>query len=163
MKISDLETVFQWRNHVDVRNYMFTNQEITSEEHQSWFNLTSQDPSKKLLIYRENGRDTGFVNISITKSPTIAEWGFYLSPSAPKGSGLRLGITALNHAFDDMKLHKINGQALAFNKKSIKFHQSLGFKQEGILREQHFNGKEYIDIYCFGLIQDEWLEIRGML
>ena len=86
----------------------------------------------------------------------IADWGFYAAPDAPKGTGRKLGASALTYAFARLELHKVCGQALDFNERSIHFHLRLGFQQEGVLREQHFDGEQYHGIVCFGLLATEW-------
>lgn len=156
MVYADLELVLTWRNHPDVRRYMYTQHEITLDEHQRWFERTLPNPKKNLLIFEVNHQPLGFVNFNETGNGRIADWGFYAAPDAPKGSGRQLGRAALNHAFTQLKLHKICGQALAYNERSIQFHQSLGFQQEGILRDQHFDGEQYHHVICFGLIGHEW-------
>ena len=153
---ADLERVLAWRNHPDVRRYMYTQHEITLDEHQRWFERTLPDPTKHLLIFEVNRQPLGFVNFNETGNGGIADWGFYAAPDAPKGSGRQLGHAALSHAFTDLKLHKVNGQALAYNERSIQFHQTLGFQQEGILREQNFDGESYHHVICFGLLGHEW-------
>jgi RimJ/RimL family protein N-acetyltransferase len=67
-----------------------------------------------------------------------------------------LGVTALHHAFGVLGVHKVSGQALDFNTASIRFHERLGFRREGLLREHHFDGERYHDILCFGLLDHEW-------
>lgn len=153
---ADLERVLAWRNHPDVRRYMYTQHEITLNEHQRWFERTSPDPKKHLLIFEEGQQPLGFVNFNEAGCGGIADWGFYAAPDAPKGSGRQLGRAALSHAFNQLKLHKVCGQALAYNERSIQFHQSLGFQQEGILRDQHFDGECYHHVICFGLISHQW-------
>ena len=153
---ADLERVLAWRNHPDVRRYMYTQHEITLAEHQCWFERTLQDLKKHLLIFEENHLPVGFVNFSETENGGIVDWGFYAAPDAPKGSGRQLGLAALSHAFTQLKLHKVCGQALANNERSIQFHQSLGFEQEGVLRDQHFDGERYHHVICFGLLCHEW-------
>ena len=153
---ADLALVLAWRNHADVRRSMFNQHEITLEEHQRWFELTLPNPKKHLLIFEVNHQPLGFVNFNETDNGGIADWGFYAAPGAPKGSGRQLGRTALIHAFMQLKLHKVCGQALAYNERSIKFHQSQGFKQEGILCDQHFDGERYHNVICFGLLRHEW-------
>jgi len=32
----------------------------------------------------------------------------------------------------------------------------LGFQREGVLRQQHFDGQQYHDVVCFGLLANEW-------
>lgn len=156
MAHADLELVLAWRNHPEVRSYMYTQHEITFDEHQRWFERTRQDPRKHLLIFETDKQPLGFVSFSEIGTGEIADWGFYVAPDAPKGSGQELGRTALDHAFNDIKLHKVGGQALAFNERSIHFHQSLGFQQEGVLRDQHFDGVRYHHVICFGLLSHEW-------
>lgn len=153
---ADLERVLAWRNHPDVRRYMYTQHEITAAEHQRWFERTSPDPKKHLLIFEANHQSLGFVNFNEAGISGIADWGFYVAPDAPKGSGRQLGRAALNHAFTQLKLRKICGQALAYNERSIQFHQSLGFQQEGILRDQYFDGECHHHVICFGLLGHEW-------
>lgn len=153
---ADLGRVLAWRNHPDVRRYMYTQHEITLDEHQRWFERTLPDPKKHLLIFEVNHLPLGFVNFNEVGNGGIANWGFYVAPDAPKGSGRQLGCAALSHAFTQLKLHKVCGQALAYNQRSILFHQSLGFQQEGTLRDQHFDGERYHNVICFGLLSREW-------
>lgn len=153
---ADLAAVLAWRNHPDVRRYMYSQHEITLDEHQRWFEGALSDKTKHLLIFETNQQPLGFVNFNETGHGGIAAWGFYVAPDAPKGSGRQLGRAALNHAFTHLKFHKVNGEALAYNQRSIKFHQSMGFQQEGILRDQHFDGERYHNAICFGLLSYEW-------
>jgi UDP-4-amino-4,6-dideoxy-N-acetyl-beta-L-altrosamine N-acetyltransferase len=95
-------------------------------------------------------------NITELTALGVADWGFYIAPGAEKGTGRLLGQAALDYAFQRLNLHKICGQALAFNERSVKFHHNLGFKQEGILRDQYYDGENYHAIICFGLLKVEW-------
>lgn len=153
---ADLAQVLAWRNHPDIRRYMYTQHEITLDEHQKWFERTLLEPAKHLLIFEMNQQPRGFVNFNETGNGGNSDWGFYVAPDAPKGSGLELGRAALSYAYTVLKLHKVCGQAIEYNQRSIRFHQSLGFQQEGTLREQHFDGERYHHVICFGLLSHEW-------
>lgn len=156
MRYEDLEMVLAWRNHPEIRRYMYTQQEITLAEHKAWFKRNTQDTDKHLLIFEFNEIPLGFVNFSRVTNGPISNWGFYVAPEAPKGTGRQLATAALIHAFTRLKLHKICGQALSFNERSIKLHLGLGFQREGILRDQHFDGHTYHDVVCLGLLTSEW-------
>jgi UDP-4-amino-4,6-dideoxy-N-acetyl-beta-L-altrosamine N-acetyltransferase len=156
MNHGDLEHVLSWRNHPDVRRYMLTKHEIGLDEHTRWFERASQDPARHLLIHERSGQALGFVQIHEIASGGIADWGFYLAPHAPKGTGAGLGLGALEYAFETACLHKICGQTLASNDRSIRFHQKLGFYQEGLLHQHHFDGQHYHDLLCFGLLAKQW-------
>lgn len=152
----DLELVLSWRNHPEVRRFMYTSHEIGEDEHRAWFDRARANPAITLLIYERDGEPRGFVNITRSRAETVADWGFYLAPEAEKGTGRKLGSQALAYAFDTLGLHKLCGQALGFNERSIAFHKALGFLEEGRLRDQHFDGAAYHDVVCFGLLVDEW-------
>lgn len=156
MTDDDLALVRQWRNHEDVRRYMYTQHEITLAEHQHWFERAAQDNRRHLLIFELESTPLGFINLHEISTGNVADWGFYISPDAAKGTGRQLGCTTLDYAFGALKLHKVCGQALAFNERSIRFHHALGFQQEGVLRDQHFDGNNYHAIMCFGLLAHEW-------
>lgn len=156
MSVADLEKVLVWRNHPEVRRYMFTQHEIGLDEHTRWFERASQDSSRHLLIFENQGIALGFINIHQIAPGGIADWGFYAAPDAPKGTGHQLGRAALPYAFATIGYTKLCAQALSYNERSIRFHQNLGFKQEGILRQQHFDGQYYHDVVCFGLLASEW-------
>ncbi|MFK7776841.1 MAG: UDP-4-amino-4,6-dideoxy-N-acetyl-beta-L-altrosamine N-acetyltransferase [Gimesia sp.] len=153
---NDLSLVLQWRNHPDVRRYMYTQHEITPEEHVQWFSRLCHDDRQSSLVFVIDEIPLGYVNFKRNATLTVADWGFYLAPDAPKGTGSQLGTAALDYAFEQMKLHKVCGQALGYNEKSKGFHLRFGFKREGVLRQQHFDGENYYDVECFGLLANEW-------
>lgn len=156
MESDDLEMVLTWRNHPEIRRYMLSQHVITFDEHRDWFERVSNDETKRLLIVQEGPLALGFVQFFGVASRAIADWGFYAAPEAAKGSGAKLGAVALTFAFQELQLHKVCGQALGFNEASKRFHRSLGFREEGRLREQHLIGGAYHDLICFGLLSNEW-------
>jgi UDP-4-amino-4,6-dideoxy-N-acetyl-beta-L-altrosamine N-acetyltransferase len=156
MVSADLATVLQWRNHPGVRCGMFTQHEIGVEEHQRWFERTVLDPRRQLLIYEADGRPMGFVGLTKTEHPNVADWGFYAAPDAPRGTGREMGGLALDHAFGASALHKVCGRTIVSNRRSVAYHLAMGFRQEGVLREHHFDGQHYQAVVCFGLLAQEW-------
>lgn len=161
MAAGDLPLVLGWRNHPDIRAHMYTRHEIGPQEHADWFARASQDGGRRLLIVEQGGQPLGFVQLSRVSAGGVADWGFYASPEAPRGSGRKLGRAALDHAFEVDGVHKVCGEALASNERSIRLHQALGFRQEGVLREQHRIGdNHYVAVLRFGLLALEWQALR---
>lgn len=152
----DLPTVLSWRNHPEIRQFMFNQHEIKLEEHTQWFKRTSQDSSKRLFVVENSSGPFGFVQFSNVGIGATSDWGFYVAPNAPKGSGTQLGTLALDFAFNKIRLHKVCGQAIEQNLASIAFHKKLGFRQEGLLLEHQKIGDTYHSIVCFGLLAKEW-------
>lgn len=152
----DLDMVLEWRNSNQVRRFMYSSRLISFPEHRQWFETIMRDQSCHPLIFQLDDVPMGFVKFGPIADGGIADWGFYVAPGAPRGTGRKLGIAALAHAFDVLGLHKICGEVLDVNEASRCFHANLGFRQEGLLVDQHFDGSEYHDVFCFGLTSAEW-------
>lgn len=157
MAKNDLDQVLAWRNHREIRRHMYTSHEITRDEHFAWFERESKNDKKHLLIFEYDNVASGFVSFNLLQPGGTAEWGFYVAPESPKGIARIMGITSLQHAYNDLNLHKIMGYVLESNQKSIRYHLKLGFIQEGIFREHFFNGKEFQNVIYFGALKNEWL------
>jgi UDP-4-amino-4,6-dideoxy-N-acetyl-beta-L-altrosamine N-acetyltransferase len=152
----DLQMLLEWRNHPDIRRFMLTQHEISLEEHLNWYSSASQDPTQRLYIVEESQQPIGYVQFTSVTEGGVSNWGFYASPNATKGSGKKIGSVALNFAFSELKLHKVCGQAIETNLASQNFHKRLGFKQEGVLRDQHLLNGFYQSLFCYGLLAHEW-------
>lgn len=162
MEAADLRQVLIWRNHPEVRRNMFKRQEIRWEEHVAWFNALEDDPTRHVLLYEEGGLRLGVVTLKQLRCASVAEWGFYRAPDAAKGTGLRMGIQALNYAFDTLGLHKVYGEVIGSNSPSIGFHRRLRFSQEGLLRDHFEVDGCFSDVLCFGLLAAEWKASEGL-
>lgn len=156
MEAEDLSLVLSWRNHDSVRKMMLSPQLISPEQHQQWFATMSRDKLRQLLIFERDHRPAGFVQFTLPQAGGVSEWGFYVDPKSQSGTGQQMGKAALAYAFERLGLHKIYGQVLLYNERSIRFHQRLGFGHEGVLREHHYDGAHYHDIWCFGLLKTDW-------
>ncbi len=156
MTHADLGIVLAWRNHEDVRTFMYTQHEISQEEHCRWFDRANMDQKRHLLIYQVDDSPQGFINLHEIAVGGIADWGFYAAPDAPRGTGAAMGSAVLHYVFETLKLHKLCGQSIAFNERSIQYHLKLGFLKEGVLQQQHFDGQNYHDVWCFGLLAETW-------
>lgn len=160
---ADLPMVLGWRNHVSIRSVMFDSAKISFDKHREWFYQAKADPTRCLLIAETSQGAFGFVQFGGVEPDAVSDWGFYARPDAPKGSGMMLGIAALEHAFLKLRLSKVCGKVIERNDRSIRMHKCLGFHEEGILRDQHRLQAGYAAVRCFGLLQTEWAQTREAL
>ncbi|QDX98144.1 UDP-4-amino-4,6-dideoxy-N-acetyl-beta-L-altrosamine N-acetyltransferase [Pectobacterium carotovorum subsp. carotovorum] len=154
---ADVNAVWRWRNDPNIRKWMFNQNEIELEEHKEWFCNQLNNPDKIFLIYIHNGIDCGFVNFHKLNNADVWEWGFYLAPGSPKGIGICLGKCALQYAFEYTNVEKVFGEVLEYNARSIKLHKSLGFSNEGCLREHFLLNDELHNVLLFGLLKKEYI------
>ncbi len=161
----DLPVIRCWRNHPDINRYMFSQHEIKEKEHCAWFEASQKNSLRALSVYEEEDGIKGFLQLQQKAQDSgVYEWGFYTSPSAERGTGVKLGELAFHNVFVEMAGTKLVGEVLSFNLPSINFHKKLGFLQEGVLRQQHLLNGQYYDVICFGLLKAEWLnrQVNGV-
>lgn len=160
----DVMMLLAWRNHPDIRLKMYNAHIINETEHLEWWRHARERDDRRYFIYERDGEPSGSMAITaIDGQNSRANWGFYLSPNALRGSGSRMNFLALRYVFDDLKLNKLCGEVLSSNGKSIRLHQRLGFSTEGVLREHHRAGGKFEDVHLFGLLRDEWQRARDAI
>lgn len=158
----ELELMLSWRNAPNVRANMYTRHEISMAEHLAWWTRIQQRDDQQYFMYEADGTPLGIVGFTgIDKTSENSSWAFYASPDAPKGTGSKMEFLALDCAFNQLGLHKLYCEVLAFNAPVIKLHQKFGFNVEGIFREHHKIDQDFIDIHRLGLLASEWAEKRS--
>ena len=95
----------------------------------------------------------------INWSDRVGEIGYWLG-AAYQGQGLmtRSCRALLDHAFNEMKLNRVQLQSEPENVKSRAVAERLGFTQEGILREAELLHGRYVDSVVYGILASEWSE-----
>ena len=83
----------------------------------------------------------------------------------PKYWGLGIMTEALyavvQFCFETMKLNRIQAIISIGNHHSMNLVRRLGFKKEGVLRQNSFFKESYHDDPCFSLLREEWKEKTG--
>lgn len=162
IKLQELELMLGWRNAPNVRANMYTRHEISIDEHLAWWTKIQQRHDQRYFMYEAGGTPLGIIGFSnIDRTSENSSWAFYASPEAPKGTGSKMEFLAIDYAFNDLSLHKLHCEVLAFNTQVIKLHQKFGFSIEGKLREHHKVDEDFIDIYQLSLLAPEWAEKRA--
>lgn len=161
MQDSDLEMVLSWRNQPDVRKNMYTQQVISLEDHRHWWATTKAEQSCQYLIFEADGTAIGAVNFTeISRAHETAFWGFYTGPDAPRGTGSRMELLALDHAFGTLALNKLSCEVLAFNTAVIALHTKFGFSEEGVFKAHKKLNGTYQDVHRLAILAPDWAKMR---
>ncbi|GGL54451.1 UDP-4-amino-4,6-dideoxy-N-acetyl-beta-L-altrosamine N-acetyltransferase [Sporolactobacillus putidus] len=160
IKESHLEMVLNWRNQECIRKYMFHNERIAMEEHLRWFHQMTLNPFKWVKIFYLNDCPSGFVQIN-RLSDHDCEWGLYIgNQQAPRGAGTIMGYLTIRYIFEHLLLNKIYAEVVSFNKRSIAYHEKLGFCKNGLqIREVPERDKE-ADVIQMCLTKESWRRNR---
>lgn len=64
--------------------------------------------------------------------------------------------TIISFAFAELGLHRIEIRCAATNTRSQAIPERLGFRKEGVLKEADRVNGQYLDLYLYGILRDEW-------
>jgi ribosomal-protein-alanine N-acetyltransferase len=76
-----------------------------------------------------------------------------------RGFGTRVTQAVVSWAFTQLNLHKVGLQVLTNNERAIHIYESLGFRPEGVLRDEQFRDGQFFDLMMMAVFEDEW---RGL-
>lgn len=144
---------------------MYTDHLIAIEEHKAWFKNLQKSDTSLYLIFEIQERPVGLVYFTgIDKKNSKSYWGFYLGEEGlPHGSGTALGVLGLEFAFVHLGIRKLCGEVFFFNNSSIRFHEKLGFSEEGLFTKHVLKNGNYEDIISFALFKEVWEKKRDDL
>lgn len=161
MTDADLERVFFWRNHPSIRAHMFTQHEITLDEHRAWWDSVKSSSKFASFIFERASTPLGYVAFSeIVTTASTATWGFYTAPDAPKGTGSLMSLAAMDMGFGPLGLRRLNAEVLVRNTVSQQLHKSFGFVPKGLFREHVLIGEALEDVHRLALCSHDWAALR---
>jgi ribosomal-protein-serine acetyltransferase len=95
----------------------------------------------------------------LAKNQHSAEIGYWLSEDVQgRGIATRCCLSLLRWLFEDRKLNRVEIRAAAPNRKSRAVAERLGFKLDGILRENVFLNGKYYDEAIYSMLAREYSE-----
>ena len=88
-----------------------------------------------------------------------AEIGYVLSDESKRGQGYMKEALpfVLQYGFEEMELKRIEALVGPNNEASLRLIRSMGFVQEGLLREHYFTNGRFEDSLFFSLLQREFV------
>jgi UDP-4-amino-4,6-dideoxy-N-acetyl-beta-L-altrosamine N-acetyltransferase len=155
----DRDLLLKWRNLEQVAKYMYTDHQITPEEHADWFAAMASDPRRKYWMVLIDDTPVGVVNLAgIDPRHKRCYWGFYLGDVDVRGRGVGGYVECwiMRYVFETLGFNKLCGEVLAWNEKVIEMHQTFGFRVEGLLRQHVIKGSESVDVVSIGILRSEW-------
>ncbi len=126
--------VLKWRNHDDVRLWMYNANIISLTDHLEFINKLENDSKNKYFLVVLNKNNIGVVYFNnINYEQKECEFGLYANPYAKlEGVGKILVEISIKYAFNILKLKKLKLEVLTTNKRAIKLYQKYNFMETGI-------------------------------
>lgn len=149
----DLEFLNEIRNEC-AKDYLHDSRKFTLEQTKEWFNKTH--PDYYIINYANN--DIGYFRIS---QHSILNKNLYIGADIHKNfRGKKLAYYAyikfIPFLFKRYNLNKISLEVLSTNTRAYNLYNKLGFKQEGIKRQEVYKNGIYIDSIIMSILKDEF-------
>ena len=160
----DMLVINSWRNDKDIidqlgATFRYINQDVDDE----WFSnyMRSRDSAVRCSILAD---DTviGLVSLTgINQLNQSAEFHIMIGNAEyqGKGAGTFAVNEILNHAFNNLNLHRVELTVLTTNDRAMKLYEKSGFKREGMLRQVYYKNGSFADAYMYSILKDEYMNI----
>ncbi len=154
---ADVENKTKWMRNPAVRSNLGwqIRQGTNLKDQLKWFEKYQRNKNDRRFIIEADGKPIGIVGL--TEGDPVdknAELYVVIGENGYRGQGIGRAACKfiIDYGFDKLKLHKILLVANGYNLKAIGLYKTLGFVEEGRLRDQILkDGKYYEEVYL-GLI-----------
>lgn len=151
---ADLDTMRDWRNQEPNRLASINSHEIGAAEHRAWWDKTSVDPTRRVLIFEREDGPTGvvsFFDLELNTSRRSGAWGFYLdairldAQDETMPAWMAVMRDATRYAFDELALDDLQGEVLEHNE-SVRTMNRLFRFTEGTGEPREVDGRTIVVI-----------------
>ena len=164
LSLEDTDSIVRWRNADFVKKNLYTQDELTSEQHIEYFHrfVETQKVIQFIISVQENdlSLDIGTTFLkNIDKHNKKAEYGVFIGEKDALGKGFGKIATklTLDYAFISLDLNRVYLSVFADNVSAIKAYEKSGFFVEGKLIQDHLRCDGYADVIIMGITREMWL------
>jgi len=129
-------------------------------ETQAWYEMAMRNPAQRTFAIKTHDCEhIGIVELmDIDLRARRCELGIFIGDGnyINKGYGREAVKLTLDFVFKQLNINKVAVRVLDYNAKAIEFFKKIGFKEEGLLRQDYFADGKYYDIHVMGLLAGEW-------
>jgi RimJ/RimL family protein N-acetyltransferase len=163
LEINDYLLINKWRNDPETSRYLGGNVFLVSlEREKKSVEEKIFDDSKNVyfaICEKESGKLIGFSSINNIDIRNLkAEWGGTLIGDKEylgAGFGKEASALMLRFLFNQYPINKCYAYCLEEHPATPKLFSSLGFKQDGILRNEIFKNGEFKNLLLFSILREE--------
>lgn len=160
----DLPRYVEWFNDPEVRQGLPMVFPMSLTEEERWYEqVLERDPSERpLAIEIRVGQEWVHIGgcglFDFDRRARHCEFGITIGDKSywDKGYGSEAVRILLRHAFDSLNLNRVSLRVFESNARAIHVYATLGFQEEGRLRQAHFAEGRYEDVILMGILKGEW-------
>lgn len=137
---------------------------ISRKDQQEWFNNCKNDLSRlRYIIETKDDGAVGMIGLRDIDWKNGSAYGLGMRIARKeirtKGLATDAWMTLLKYSFEELRLNRIYGSALVYNKASQRVCQKVGFKEEGITRQAVYKNGQFHDVIMYGILKSDYEEL----
>lgn len=163
MEMDDLPLLRDWRNQERVKKYCREYRLLNMVNQKNWFEKVSTSRLDDMFVVLVDGESVGLCGLThINWKDRSAEISYYLGKSMNPADDVALGMEVYEFfkkkAFREYNLHRLWGEAYAFNKGGVALALKCGFRQDAVIRDVVFWDGKYWDSIIVSMLAKEYHE-----
>lgn len=164
LKLSDVDCIMTWVNDPDVvKNLQNFNKKFTKKDEAIYVKKTLKSKNDFVfsIFQKNNGEYVGQIGIhQISWENKLGRLSIIIKREHwGKNYAQEVIPLVLSSAFHKLKLHKVWLMRWSTNKKAKHLYKKLGFKEEGILKDEYFWKGKYHDMIRMAILKSEFKKI----
>lgn len=161
LEVEDAPLLQRWVNDPKNWQYLMTRPPINAGREREWIESQGKDPQHVVMgiVVRDDDRLVGTCGLhGIELINRSASFGICVGDRTARsrgygGEAVRLMV---RYGFESLNLNRIWLDVFANNWRAIRAYQRSGFVHEGCLRQAAYKNGEYLDVYRFAILREEY-------
>ena len=120
--------ILEWRNRLDIQKWMYTQNDISLEEHLDFIDSLKIIKDKLYFLVKKDNIYIGVIDFTQIKPNESLHMGIYTNPYL-KGYGKILLETIIYFSFEILKVEKIFSEVYFENERAFSLYKIYGFKE----------------------------------
>jgi RimJ/RimL family protein N-acetyltransferase len=156
----DAPAFVTWLNDPELRRFLLARRPMTLRAEEEFIDSLATGERISLgIAMRDGDRLIGGAGLREIDEPCRrATFGILIGPPEERGKGYGTEATRLmvGYAFETMNLNRVVLQVTEYNPRGVRVYEKVGFRREGVLRQDTYRDGRYWDTIVMGMLREEW-------
>jgi len=162
-ELTDIEALYKYKNNPIIAGMLagfstgYSSADITD-----WIEHHRQCKDEVVWAIADAETDLCFGHVGLYQIDfriRMAQFGIMIGNPDLWGKGLGRAFTAfaLDYGFDQLNLNRIHLTVVPTNERALRLYRSLGFREEGRLRQAQYKDGQYLDLFVMSILRADYL------